>query len=463
MRKYFFALMFLVFSPYALSLCDSYVSTLETPSDTLPNITEFLLGYNDGFYQFNGNPNPSSGLVLSYWHAEKVTFPDIPSYISVSDGSTVGYSLNGCLPLDSDGTGVHCMYLEYFSKTCPIGYEIDFSTATCELTDLQACLDSAPQICEDGLPPNLAGYYGCDRPALKECSDGSYVRADLGICPVPCTDYLSCYLHALESSSCAGAQYSEFEYVDPENWSLSCSQIDENSPDHPDNGGNGDGNPYNDPNTPDIGEGSTQNTSNIDPYTLAGLIGDELRPGFSDVERAIRDDIDQSKTNTETLETAIGEVESAVRDSIQSGENNTNAITNSLDILGSKLDGLNDSLNSGPCDPNQPDYYSCLDIPTGNLPSHSQSEASSIAEANANFKSRIDNSDIVQAFTGMADLLSLENADCPMFSIDLTATIINQNISTSIHCDLMESIRPVISPVMIIIFIWIAFKIFASA
>jgi len=456
-------LVFALCSPYVFSQCEDFTSTLETPTDSLPNISQFLAGYSDGFHQFDGDPNPSSGLILSYWHAEKVTFPDIPSYRSVSDGSTVGYSLNGCQALDSDGTGVHCMYLEYFSKTCPIGYEMGFSSGVCELVDLQACLDAVPQICDDGLPPDLAGYYGCDRSELRACSNGSYVRADTGICPVPCTDYLSCYHHALDNSSCAGAQYFEFEYIDPENWSISCSLIADGSPDHPDNGGDGDGNPYNDPNTPETGDGSTPNTSSIDPYTLAGLIGDELRPGFSDVERAIRDDIDQSKTNTETLESAVGDVESAVRDSIQSGENNTNAITNSLDLLGSKLDGLNDSLNSGPCDPNQPDYYSCLDTPTGNLPSHSQSDASTIAEANANFKSRIDNSEIVQSFTGMADLISLDNAECPTFSIDLTTTLINENISTSIHCDLMENARPIISPVMIVIFIWIAFRIFASA
>jgi hypothetical protein len=266
----------------------------------------------------------------------------------------------------------------------------------------------------------------------------------------------------LNNSSCESAQYFEFSYTDPENWSFACTEIDADSPDHADNGGNEDGNPYNDPNTPDTGDGSTPNSASIDPYSLAGLIGDELEDDLGNVERAIREDIDQSRRNTQTLETAINGVETAVRDSITSSEINTDAITTSIDALGEQLAGINDSLELGACDPSQPDYYQCLETPFSNLPDHSSTESTTIGEAVTQFNARIEASQVVQAFSGMAGLISLQAAQCPVFSIDLRGTPVNEQVSTTIHCDLRETIGPLISAVMIIVYVWIAFRIFAS-
>ena len=447
--------------------CPTTTTTVQNPTESLPGLDDFLNNYSDGFHQFQGNANVSTGLVLSYWDAEKVTFPDLPSYASPSNGSTVGYSLNGCRSLNNGtGKGVHCQYLGYFTKECPTGYELSYSTGQCQLTDLQACQDSQPLICEDGFPSDVTGVNDyCDRRPLKQCGDGSYVRADTGICPTQCSDALSCYDYIISiTGGCPAGSNEKFIYVSPNQFDLHCDDIPVDSPDRESNGGNEDGNPYNDPNTPTTGDGSTPNSGDIDPYSLAGLIGDELADDFSNVERAIRDGVDQSKTNTETIESAVNGVEAAVRDGIQSGENNTNAITNSVDALGSKLDAINSSLNSGPCDPNSPDYYQCMDTPMGNLPSHSSTGgATTIAEANTNFKARIDGAEVVQAFSGMANLINLSNAQCPEFSMDLRGTPINELVSTTVHCDLMETIKPIISAVMIIIYIWIAFRIFASA
>ena len=83
--------------------------------------------------------------------------------------------------------------------------------------------------------------------------------------------------------------------------------------------------------------------------------------------------------------------------------------------------------------------------------------------ANANFKARIDGAEVVKAFSGMANLINLSNAQCPEFSMDLRGTPINELVSTTVHCDLMETIKPIMSSVMLIIYIWIAFRIFASA
>jgi hypothetical protein len=52
----------------------------------------------------------------------------------------------------------------------------------------------------------------------------------------------------------------------------------------------------------------------------------------------------------------------------------------------------------------------------------------------------------------MTDLISLKAAQCPVFSIDLRGAPINEQVSTTIHCDLMETISPLVSAVMIIIY-----------
>lgn len=465
MKILVYTLIILIFPLYGYSeQCPVSTAPLQNSTDPLPGLDDFLNNYTDGFHQFQGNANISSGLYLSYWDAEKITFPDLPSYSSPSNGSTVGYSLNGCRALDSDGRGVHCQYLSYKTKQCPVGYQLSYSSGQCQLNDLQACLDSQPVTCSDGLPPDLGGFPACDRPLLKKCSNGAYVRKDTGICPTVCSDYLSCYKHVLKNSSCASATYFEFNYTNPENFDFTCTQIASDSPDNSNNGGNADGNPYNDPNTPSTGQGSTPDTSSIDPYSLAGLIGDELVDDFSNVERSIREGSDKSTANTETLNASINGVEAAVRDGTQSGLNNSNSIKNSVDALGSKLDAINNSLNSGSCNPKSPDYYQCINAPLSNLPAHSSTgTATTIAEANANFKARIDGSQLIQAFSGMANLINLSNAQCPVFSIDLRGTVVNELVSTTVHCDLMETIKPLIGSMMIIIYIWISFRIFASA
>ncbi|WP_370981007.1 hypothetical protein [Agaribacterium sp. ZY112] len=463
MRKIISILIFVSYSSYCLSECEYVSPTIENPNSELPDLEEFLTSYADGLYEFEGRPPINGGAILQYWHAEKVTFPELARYRSESSGSTVGYSLNGCLAINESGPGVHCMYLESFTKTCPIGYELQGASGDCELVDLQACMNATPEFCEDGFPPNLNGYYGCDRPDLMLCSDGTYARQDIGICPTSCTDYLSCFEEAVLSSNCEADQLSNFEYINPGNWTLQCNSISPESPDHPDLGGNGDGNPFNDPSTPDEGSGSTLDTAHIDPYSLAGMIRDELTPEFSNVERAIRDDIDQSKINTGAIESAINEVQESLDNNRQFDENNASTIIGTINQVGAKIDSINEALNSGPCDPNLTNYIECISPPPKDLPPNISAGVGSYEEAMTNFRSRITSSNVVQAFSDMTTIISLDNAICPGFSINLESTIINKNISTTIHCDLMESVKPILSAVMLIIYTWIAFRIFASS
>ncbi|KZZ09997.1 hypothetical protein A3746_28045 [Oleibacter sp. HI0075] len=63
----------------------------------------------------------------------------------------------------------------------------------------------------------------------------------------------------------------------------------------------------------------------------------------------------------------------------------------------------------------------------------------------------------------MSDLVDTSNAQCPTFSIDLRDTIIGVVASTSVHCDLMETVESYIGGLMIIIYIWAGFRVFGSA
>ncbi len=373
------------------------------------------------------------------------------------------------LTLDINENQLRVVFGDIVPISCPAGYQI--SAGQCHL--LGECpVVAEDEICADGFPPQTGDYFSCDRPILKICGDGSFVREDIGICSQICTDYQTCLDFAVTGANCDSSQNFVFDYTDPENFSFSCSTIDVASPDNPDNGGNSDGNPFNDPNTPVTGPGSTPPVSDIDPQSLASAIGAELLDDLSAIERAVRDNSDQSKINTGVIEDAISvgtnknsesfdNLETAIREGISSGEGGADAIRRSVDTLGSILGEISQK-NAGPCDPTKPDYYSCLQNPLTNFPAHSSGEALTFADVNANFKTRLDGAPVIAAFSGIAEIVNFENSQCPPFEISVPAPI-DKTVSTQIHCELMTDISPIIGPIMIIVYTVIGFRIFASA
>lgn len=163
------------------------------------------------------------------------------------------------------------------------------------------CSIAVIENCDDGFPPDLLGYYGCDRPDIKQCPDGSYVSVN-SFCPLEtevCSDFDSCYNYKLSiQPECTGANFINFYYESPTVNEMTCQSIADDSPDHPNNGGNADGNPYNDPNTP-----NPETVASVDPTTLANAIDSALQNDFGNVERAVRE--------------GSSEIESAVRDNTQ--------------------------------------------------------------------------------------------------------------------------------------------------
>ena len=80
----------------------------------------------------------------------------------------------------------------------------------------------------------------------------------------------------------------------------------------------------------------------------------------------------------------------------------------------------------------------------------------------ANFYNDFQATPLGLAFNNISGLVQGAGT-CPLFSIDLTETLIGQVVSTTVHCDLTETIRPIISPVMVVFYTIIGFRIIASA
>lgn len=438
-QKLFFIVAILAVSSHANSACDQYTATNENPQQEITSTLNS--SYAPGTYYFYGQTTNA------YVKVRKERFDGVSPPNEIEPGMSLNTCVYNPFPIRD------CEYISgQLTMTCPAGYTL--SNGQCQLTDIQACEASQPPvICDDGLPENLNGYPGCDRPDLVACEDGTYVNQSNGICPVDnlfeCWDYDSCYSLAYSESGCAAGSYFEFNYINPEQWETVCTEPPADSPDNISQGGNADGNPYNDPNTPASGQGSSPTVSDADPQTLALAIDEQLKNDFGNVERAIRDGIASEVDNTTNITEKLGSLESTNSDGFAS--------------LGDKLDGISGQLSqSGPCDPKQPDYLDCIAPEATALPVLPQAIASDTGEVLANYKSRIDSAPLTLAFANVSQLISAEAGDCPSFSIDLPAPI-SETITTTLHCDLMGVIAPIISAVMLIIYTFIGFRIFASA
>lgn len=191
---------------------------------------------------------------------------------------------------------------------------VKFSFDPCP--ELDPTTGACVETCADGYPPSagfLLGYSSCDRPTLKQCIDGGFVLSD-SICVSVCSDFETCFQYAQSSLPCSTTDVFEFNYIDPLNFSVSCSTLPADSPDLATNGGNQDGDPYNDPGSPL----PPTTVTDTHPETLASVIDNVLQNDFSNVERSIR-------TNTDTLSENLA----ALKSSNEIGFSDvTNAINN---------------------------------------------------------------------------------------------------------------------------------------
>lgn len=114
------------------------------------------------------------------------------------------------------------------------------------------------------------------------------------------------------------------------------------------------------------------------------------------------------------------------------------------------------------CDPTASNYVDCL-IASNAMPAHTTNTPTSFSQSVSMFYSRISSSPLVSSFSSVANIIPDGSGACSDFSIDLSATLINQVVSTSIICQLAEMIRPVIFAFMLVFYTIIAFRILLSA
>ncbi|AUD60366.1 hypothetical protein AYJ58_13160 [Shewanella sp. Pdp11] len=367
---------------------------------------------------------------------------------------------------ESDLNRYSKLTIETGPRTCPLGYTISHATGMCNLTDPAACETVVePEICNDGFPANTGEYQSCDRPDLKQCDTGEFVEKEGGICPLKCNDYQSCYDYALSKSSCSISEEFSFYYQDTSNFTYSCLMVDPDSPDHPENGGNGDGDPTNDPNSPnnggDNGSGDGEQLPSFTADELSKSIDDALNDDFVKLDDSLNGINQQSKLNSEGIELEIG---GASLDNINSNNLLGDRLTDSLSEIKDSIDELSGGNESGQCNPNSKDYLECLGSANTSMPPSliPESGAKNLGEAGIMLYNRIANAPIVQSFSSFSHLITLNNAQCPIISFDLPPPI-NETVGTDIHCELFLIIEPIISAVMLVIYAWLGFRIFASS
>ena len=297
--------------------------------------------------------------------------------------------------------------------------------------------------CEDGYYLDSADALGypntCDRPLLKICDDGSF-QLESGFCPIilpVCSDSDACLNFAQSQLDCSGSLDTNFTYIDSDNFSYSC-------------------------------------TTTTEGQDSAGLFGCNIEfcGGVSHVEGTGGTDTG-STGGTDTGNTGGTDTGSTGgTDTGSTGGTDTGSTggtdtgnTGGADTGGTGGTGGTGTVGTGtngPCDPTQPNYMDCITTPSGTLPPHTEAGVGSFDEANQIFKTRLDASPIVQSFSSMPGIMSVDSSACPSFSINFPSPI-NKTVSTEVHCDLMNTISPIISSVMIIVYTFAGFRIFASA
>lgn len=450
----FIAFFIILFSSVTLAnTCPLIAQPNNLPATTIPsNYSSLLEVYEPGIHYFkNSSPNSNVRWIIEI---KQFSNPDSCNFGGPFNKSSHGYLMLHCQnkPNSTDILAVYGSSQD--PLTCDSGYAI--VNGVCTLVDARQC--TAP--CADGFPANIYGYEDfCDRPQPKLCGDGSYVRADIGICKTPCSDQRTCFDYAKNQNPCPSNNLFEFYYIDPSNWTSSCTTIASTSPDHTNNGGNADGNQHNDPNS-----SPGKSVSELDPQSFAENIDRVLQDDFANIERAVREGtkkesentqavIQNARDNTKVLVTAEGASAQAIMGQIEASSNEVVAAINELK---NPAQGEPDPTA---CDPKSPDYQSCI-TPGSLVPSNSS--PTSIAESHSKFWNDMRSAPIYSAMENIATIIPSGGGACPALEIDLTDVGWGY-IESNFHCDLVEVVRPYFQACMLAYFAIVCFRIFAGA
>lgn len=160
--------------------CPEFIEPIQNPILTFPSNITFVTGFSQNdVHEFK----PSSNYSAKYEY-ENAQWISINTNESCPNRSPINLNILGAEVLTDQNEAQYkaCLYKSSFTKTCDIAYKFDLISAKCKLINPDIC-SSTPETCSDGFPPNLLDYPDCDRPELQQCTDGSYIVKETGLCP----------------------------------------------------------------------------------------------------------------------------------------------------------------------------------------------------------------------------------------------------------------------------------------
>lgn len=162
--------------------------------------------------------------------------------------------------------------------------------------------------------------------------------------------------------------------------------------------------------------------------------------------------VEQVETTTTTVNNDTGEQTTETTNSNTTKPGNAPATTKV------EVEGLD-----GPCNPSEPGYLDCVAGEPGSMPDHTDNGGQTLEGGFQTVYTRMMDSPVATAMQGVANIVPDGPGACQPFSMDLSNTIIGNNVSTNVHCEIAESMRGVLGTVMIIFYTICGFRIFASA
>ncbi len=292
-----------------------------------------------------------------------------------------------------------------------------------------------------------------------------------------CTDYNDCYQWSYTDEGCqlkqdtadleAALCYEEnFDFTDNENFSMSCANTECITGDVDieewqdvgdfvlaDNGhnsnndvtdqadptlGGGDGGSFG------TGTGTGSGDTTDDPSNSPRmLIDDSMIINAVDNQTSMINEM--LNLNTEEIQDSASSVTDAISDLGSSGVEVGNALGNEIAKTNSLLDSIeNEMLSEGR------HVYDDNGYMIG-------------VERGGAFMDAFAQTQVAQAFTNITGLINMGNPTCSPFTIDLSASMMGRSFSTNIICDGFATIAPFLSQVMIVLYMFVGFRIFASA
>jgi len=174
------------------------------------------------------------------------------------------------------------------------------------------------------------------------------------------------------------------------------------------------------------------------------------------------DDPDSSSSSSSTSTSSSGGGSSSSSGGGSGTSIDLSGVTSRLDQLKNKADSTNSKLD----DANET-LTGIKDILEGeggsSMPEHSTSSVENFGAANAAFMGRLNSAPVVLAFGSIAGLVSVAGAQCPALDVDFPEPI-GTSVSSTMHCDIYTShVAPVLSAIMYACYLFMGFRIFASA